>query len=151
MAVASLEAFRLKVVANKRCFYGDRLHFEPESKLNPKRAGQEFTIRADALKYDQEGRMHVTKDLKPLLPTWANPLEEVQPIAKDIPHVVVEQGKLKRGERKVPAAVKAVAPAAWPKNVRRNQEMSPDRPIKIKRAGTGTIPGEQAGDDENEG
>lgn len=155
MGLMALEQFRLDVVATKRGFYGDRMHFEVGSKINPNRAGIPFCLRADALKYDKEGKMHVTKDMKPVLPSWVVPVAgaqvpEIDP--KAIEHVVVDPTKAKKGKRKVPAAVKAVAPLAWPKNQKRRNEGDPDRPIKIKRAGTGQFgAGQDDEDDDSEG
>lgn len=149
----ALEQWNLKVVANQRAFYGDRMHFEPGSRVNPQRAGIPFFIRADALTYDREGRMHVTKDLKPVLPSWANPQQEVTAIPKEWDHVVVDPNKVNKKKRKVPAAVKAVAPPAWPKNQKRrtSDDVDLNKPLKIKRAGTGEFGSGGEENDEDEG
>lgn len=135
------EKFRLLVRAKADGFYGDRKHYSLEGKnKGHKRAGQPFAILADALRYDANGNMEVTKDLKPVLPTWVEPLEPVKPIdPKTTPHIVKER-KEKPAKRFRPKEVAEVAPMAWPANqkakgrkLQADDEDIPD--VRIKRAG----------------
>lgn len=130
--------FRLLCKAARCGFYGDRMHYPatgPDS--DHKRAGFAFALLADGLRYDSEGRMEVDKDLRPILPSWVIPQEEVKPIDKSIPHVVVTPKKLRLGRRNLPKEVREAAPVAWPKNVQKKSgEMDENREVKIKKAGT---------------
>lgn len=146
--------FALRCVASRPGFYGDREHFPVGSVQNPNRAGVPFTLLADGLRYDSEGKMWVTKDMKPVLPSWVIPQEPVLAIdPKLTPYIVVEPHYKKLDKkRKLAAGVKEAAPMAWPQNMKRRDAMQGDRVVKIKRAGTGMIPGEDQGtDDESEG
>ncbi len=80
-----LQEWRLTCVAIKPGFHGDRMHYPKGDPENPKRAGVAFLLRADGLRFDEEGKIQVDKDLKPILPSWVEPQEDVKPIPKDFP------------------------------------------------------------------
>lgn len=150
------EKFRLLVRAKSDGFYGDRKHYSLNGKnRGHKRAGNAFALLADALRYDREGRLEVTKDLKPVLPSWVEPLEEVKPIdPKATPHVVKEV-RVKPGKRKPIDAVTQAAPIAWPENMKKHgrklrSEDDDLREVKIKRAGVPGTMTKNPGSDEDE-
>jgi len=133
--------FRLLCKAARPGFYGDRMHYPatgPES--DHKRAGFAFALLEDALRYDAEGKMEVDKDLKPILPSWVLPQEELKPInPKETPHVIVSPRKQRMGKRNLPKGVRDVAPKAWPENVQPKDHMDPDRVVRIKKAGATAV------------
>lgn len=126
--------FSLRCKAAKNGFYHDRMYYPVGSKDNEKRAGEVFVIRDDILRYDSEGRMEVDAELKPVLPSWIIPQEEVRPIDKSTPHIV-KATKPRFAKRKLPAAVHAAKPKAWPANVQPSDEPDPERVVKTKSAG----------------
>ena len=112
-------------------FYGGVQHFSTTG-LNKgeARAGQPFALLADGLRYDMQGRMHVTKDFKPILPRWVIPLEAVKPIdPKVTPHVIMNAPLTTKAKRVIAAGVLEAAPMAWPENqkahrgLRRNADL----------------------------
>lgn len=137
------ERFRLLVVAAKEGFYGDRLHYPKES--GHKRAGFSFAILADALKYDENGKMLVNKNYEPILPSWVipqGPIPKIDPKTTECRVVEVAPKKFGKG-RKVPKEVLEAAPKSWPANSKKRSgmEMDENREVKIKRAGTGIMAG----------
>ena len=146
------EKFRLLVKAKTRGFYGDVLHYGTGGKdRGHKRSGRPFVIRADALRYDETGRMLVNKDLKPILPQWVEPLDEVKAIdPKATPHVIVEP-KRKAGKRVRPQEVHDASPESWPQNMKKHRKLDDDdREVKIKRAGPPGAMSKNPGREEDE-
>lgn len=140
--------FSIQVVATKPGFYGDRQHIpsmaddERGAKMCLSRAGQQFTMRADALRYDEDGKMEVEEKngkLYPILPSWVRVIGECPAIDPKTPHVKKAPTKKRRpDERIIPEEALAAAPAAYPKNVQKRMGMDPDRVVKIARKGGGS-------------
>jgi hypothetical protein len=151
--------FQIQVVAIKPGFYGDREHFPSKeddlrgAMLCPSRAGQQFTMLADALRYDEDGKMEVEQKggkLYPVLPTWVRVIGECPAIDPKTPHIVKPRTKkVHPSERVIPEEVLAAAPEAYPKNVKKRAGMDPDRVVKIAKRSSGFSTGASSGEDED--
>jgi hypothetical protein len=79
-----------------------------------------FTLDERGFKYEDDGEKRVVlvdSDMRPILPKWVKPLEEVPRIPSHVPHRIVEPLELRKLARKNSASIaladpKPVEPAA---------------------------------------
>lgn len=65
-------------------------------------AGERFTLGPTIFKLNSKGEVHVTKEGKPVLPTWVKPVEEVPKLPAGVPSIVIDTLAAK-AKRKRPA------------------------------------------------
>jgi hypothetical protein len=119
-----LESFKIKVRAREKGFYAGQQRypaFTDELPSGDPRLGAPFMVGADVLKIDQDGKVAVDAQRRPVLPRWIEPLDPVEPLDKDIECLVITNKKLveyyklpTHGKPTPVAKKKPVDPAAPP-------------------------------------